>query len=1243
MKLNISVLNIILVFVISLFFVEKTFAQTGCEGCNITNPAGDQNTTLTINTGDVVCFTESKTIGGLDIKGGTICISEGITLRIINNVNTTDGTTLNLEIYGTLLFNQTTTLNATVNANIYSNGILRSGSTGGSDFTFAGSGNNYINNDGLMDMGVLTFSNSSGIYYFDNNGTMSITRNINIQAKTTKFKNNPGGTMNIGDNFGMNSGTAFYNCGTMTTGNGFNINGGLIVNTHSFTVKGNINYGSNISRIDNYGTLNVNNGNIQMASGAHFYNEGVTTITGGSFMNDGHIDGPESGLGKVGYIYFDRSTVMNKGSIGPNINFKNTATDGVSSFAVMFRGITNIMQKTGVSWDCESSGTCAAEKQTVLDLCPDFDGNFPDPDPEDPLNTTNAVDDFYETGKNTLVSGNVLDNDFDLEGHTQTVSTTGTFATAKGGSVTINSNGTFTYIPPAGEFSDFDSFEYTVCDDGDPQACDEAKVVIAVGVCYEVAEGESYKWSDTNPNGAVVIGGTLSKTITQPAVNYGFVFDIYELDNSFNMEINGVKLAVDEIEFKSSDTDGINIKFADGDNYEANTEGAIWEMLGTAERPLIRVKISPAGKVSMYGSKASGGELYPLVLFEGNSFNDILMNVGDGESNQITVTQNIVGVTKIEGIGYGANQVDCPNYWYGYDGSNEWADRENWTDNYVPENLQDIEFATEDNNSGAILGLSGKAAGLGTAKQDLHLDGAGRVIKDLINKSNKNLIVTLDNLLVVDGKVHEDNTGGVVVQADPEDIKAMGSLIFNNPGDNLNVAATVQFHNKACECADCGFYRKQWQYFGVPVKSATFPYMDVDGEETINMYVEPHNGDKWRPVSSALEAFKGYQINNNLDAAPQDVYNFAGTLFVGDATVALTKTENVNYSGTNLVSNSYTAAIPISAEAMVFPDEAEQTVYLFNTGTRDQWRKLNGTNIPGYKSGQYLAVPLKLGGQNEFPDKIPSTHAFMILTEGEGNLNINYSELTKNTKVNRGDGSQIVTRSVDSNSNTSVSEAPNAKQQLPSLVMDVIGEESADRVWIFQKEGTSHNFNNGWDGRKMAESGIAQLYVVGSDESQLQVATVPTMENVLLGFEADADGKYTLEFSLSEQLNSVDIHLQDLVTGTSQRLSDGGSYQFEAKKGDTAARFRLSQSGEFKAPDDEALIDIEPAGDGKVMIRNHGGSACTAFISNDKGAVLQRVEVSAGGEKVLENMSAGVYVIRLQNATVNDARRVVVD
>ena len=956
MKLNISVLNIILVVVISLFFVEKSFAQTGCEGCTITNPTGGQNATLTVNVGDVICFTQNRTFGDLRILGGTICIAEGVKVTIINNVFTTIGTNINLEIYGTLQFNQVTTMKATVSTNIYSKGVLRSGETGNNDFYFDGSGNNYINNFGEIDMGVLSFRNNSSSFYFDNFGKINLSRNLNITTNITKFKNNPGSTLTIGASFTMNQGTAFYNCGTTTTSGGFNMGGGNVINTGSFTVNnGNINYAMITARIDNYGTFNINKGNIQMADNAVFYNEGVTTITEGTFERDGHILGPEDGLGKLGYIYFDTPANMNNGSIGPNINFKNTATGGVSTFAVMFQGRTNITQKTGVSWDCESTGTCAAPKQEILDLCPDFDGNFP------------------------------------------------------------------------------------------------------------------------------------------------------------------------------------------------------------------------------------------------------------------------------------------RRYWTGID-SEDFGTPSNWTTKIIPLDGEDVEFATDDNN-----GPTGDGDKTGAAVRDLHLD-KDRIIGDLINKSDKDLIVTTERQLIINGKVKDDNTGGIVVKAVAD--AAMGTLKFADPAKNSNVAATVQFYNKAYECDNCGFYRKQWQYFGVPVQSGAFPFANVAGKETVNMWDETFNGNKWRPMSGALSAFKGYQITNDAKTEPTGVYNFAGKLNVGDATVALTKTANVNYSGTNLVSNSYTAAIPISADAMTFPAGVEETVYLFNTGTRDQWRKLNGSaiNQAGYKSGQYLAVPMNLGGTSNFPDRIPSTHSFMLLAKNTGTLKINYSTLIKNTSVNRGDGTQITTRSVDNNNKTSVSEQVNTIEQLPSLVMDVIGEESADRLWIFQKEGTSHNFNNGWDGRKMLEDGIAQLYVNATDESKLQVATVPELDSLSLGFIADIDGKYTFEFAQMGQLKGTDIYLHDAVTGITQQVGDEQSYSFTAKRGEAANRFSLSskENSAFLSID-EALLEVAVTNDGEILIVNSSSRTVSAFVYDSNGVFLQQLEVKANDKTIIDSVEKGTYMVRLQNSHVNDVRRVTVE
>ncbi|GGH20772.1 hypothetical protein FAZ19_15500 [Sphingobacterium alkalisoli] len=165
-------------------------------------------------------------------------------------------------------------------------------------------------------------------------------------------------------------------------------------------------------------------------------------------------------------------------------------------------------------------------------------------------------------------------------------------------------------------------------------------------VCTEEVEGSAF-----SSNGGVPI------TFNQPATNYGFQFDIHSLDNSFNMEINGVQLATQEIEFQSAGTSGINVRFADGDEYETNT-APIWQMTGNASAPLIRVVIAPNGNVTMYGSKTSGGELHLLELSNGNSFNAITWN--DGAPNTIVATQSVVGSTYIYGRGSGLNSVPCP-------------------------------------------------------------------------------------------------------------------------------------------------------------------------------------------------------------------------------------------------------------------------------------------------------------------------------------------------------------------------------------------------------------------------------------------------------------------------------------------------------------------------------------------------------------------------------------------------------
>ncbi|HEX5092798.1 MAG TPA: Ig-like domain-containing protein, partial [Burkholderiales bacterium] len=83
-----------------------------------------------------------------------------------------------------------------------------------------------------------------------------------------------------------------------------------------------------------------------------------------------------------------------------------------------------------------------------------------------------ATDDSYTTNEDTLLTGNVLDNDTDVDGDELSVAGAGTFTTARGATVVLGADGSFSYDPRgsaelqalAAGASVLDTFQYTVSD-----------------------------------------------------------------------------------------------------------------------------------------------------------------------------------------------------------------------------------------------------------------------------------------------------------------------------------------------------------------------------------------------------------------------------------------------------------------------------------------------------------------------------------------------------------------------------------------------------------------------------------------------------------------------------------------------------------------------------------------------------------------------------------------------------------
>ncbi|WP_418639027.1 DUF7507 domain-containing protein [Winogradskyella sp.] len=125
-------------------------------------------------------------------------------------------------------------------------------------------------------------------------------------------------------------------------------------------------------------------------------------------------------------------------------------------------------------------------------------------------NTTNANDDAYHLTPTSVLIGNVLLNDNDIEDDIQTVTST-TVITTQGVTVNINPNtGEFTYTPNAG-YSGTDSFIYTICDNGNPMACDQATVYITID---GVAGLSIVKSASSNSTDCAAAGDTITYTFT---------------------------------------------------------------------------------------------------------------------------------------------------------------------------------------------------------------------------------------------------------------------------------------------------------------------------------------------------------------------------------------------------------------------------------------------------------------------------------------------------------------------------------------------------------------------------------------------------------------------------------------------------------------------------------------------------------------------------------------------------------
>lgn len=578
------------------------------------------------------------------------------------------------------------------------------------------------------------------------------------------------------------------------------------------------------------------------------------------------------------------------------------------------------------------------------------------------------------------------------------------------------------------------------------------------------------------------------------------------------------------------------------------------------------------------------------------------------------------------------------NYWYGFE-DNNWADPRNWTMRYVPETTPTQYAALADKSEADVEFATSDPAQYGSdAIRDLHTD-ADRVIEKYINKSTtkKALVVQASHKLNIKNAVEVTKDGGndlpelLRVKAGDE-TTPNGSLYVDS---KVPVNATVELYAKSSN-QGAGLQRANWQYFGAPVDGAYNTKKNVFGSALVRKYdrtlaiansdekwvalndgdvVEPGAGYEVATPTPTRFEFKGALKYGNKQISGEDAFEFA---LDGAAT-------GTNYNDINILANPFTAAMNIAKiQKNQNPTNIVETVYLFNTGSRENWLAQNGANTPGNQPGQYTqAIPIGLAGA--LPGQvteIPSLSSFAVKANGPSSIYYRYADLVKTETANRARRMDVAPR-------------------VASLTVDVASENSMDRLWLVEHEDATENFDNGLDGEKMLTAGAAQLYVEGAQN--LQVSTTKHLTRANLSFiPADKAERYELKFHLDGFNASDEFVLLDKRTGAETKINDGDKYSFIADRNDKRQRFAILRKGASLDNATQAGFTVMADATRNIEVLNETNESGQVMVVDAAGKSIARFTLAAGARKNVQVNVPGVYVVKAENTQSRFSQSVLV-
>lgn len=412
----------------------------------------------------------------------------------------------------------------------------------------------------------------------------------------------------------------------------------------------------------------------------------------------------------------------------------------------------------------------------------------------------------------------------------------------------------------------------------------------------------------------------------------------------------------------------------------------------------------------------------------------------------------------------------------------------------------------------------------------------------------------------------------------------MASLITN--GTVSGAYAIVEQHLSA----------DQWHMVSSPVTSA------VSSVYTgIYLYKWNEPDSTWAFITSTTEALtvtRGYHAYSaSAISSPTDV-EFTGLLNTGNQTVSsLTYNSGSDKGdGWNEIGNPFPSAIEWNSSWT--KSNIDNTIYMYD-GTQ-------------YKTWNYtLPAP-----SNSLPNgEIPPTQGFWVKANASSpSLTIPNSERihSSNTFYKGGEDIQDI------------------------ITLNIEGNGYSDQMSVGMYANATNNFDGNYDAYKlMGIDAAPQLYSWDTDNQYAINLLEESIDNrkVYVGLRTGAEGDYFIDFSgISNFDPSVEIYLEDMISGDMINIREIDTYTFYAEEGIADERFILHFNPEttgINSGDQQSQISIYSF-DKTVCINYQNSTPATYHIYDLLGKEILQGQIAPDQlNKFRINKDKGYYIVKV--------------